>query len=136
MISSQINEKSPLHNSRAFQDSNGDDIDTVYQVPNEFVKAEEQKPSQYPFWRSVRFLVVTLLGFLGTANLFALRVNLSIALPCMVFINDSKNEIHVHSNSTTSTNTSLSSGCARPQPQNTAPTNVCPIHMPFIAYRS
>ena len=46
----------------------------------------------YPFWTGVRFLVITLLGFLGTVNLYALRVNLSIALPCMVFINVTKNE--------------------------------------------
>ena len=135
MISFQFNEESPLNNRLALQDSNGDATDTVYQVPNEFVKAE--KPLQYPFWRSVRFLVVTLLGFLGTVNLFALRVNLSISLPCMVFINDSKNEIYVHSNSTISTNTSFSTGCVRPQPQNTtAPTNVRPIHLPFIVYSS
>lgn len=44
-------------------------------------------PRTYSFLISVRFLCITLVGFLGTINLFVIRANLSIALPCMVYIN-------------------------------------------------
>ena len=39
-----------------------------------------------PLLLSVRF-AIALLGFFGTLSLYSLRVNLSIALPCMVYFN-------------------------------------------------
>ena len=67
----------------------------------------------YPFWCSVRFLAITLLGFVGSMNLYAMRVNLSIALPCMVYINDTKNEPINGQNASSSTIISLVASCTR-----------------------
>ena len=73
----------------------------------------------YPFWRSVRFLAITLLGFLGTVNLYLLRVNLSIALPCMVFINVSKGAgVSKPNTSANVTDIEISPLCVRPPPEN------------------
>ena len=89
--------------------------------------AEIQKPvsvAPYPFWCSVRFMVITLLGFLGTMNLYALRVNLSIALPCMVFVNDTKDKSFGDKNVTTPTASSASVCIRSPPPNMTDPSNV------------
>lgn len=91
-------------------------------------KEEETKEpliTPYPFFWSVRFLVITLLGFLGSMNLLALRVNLSIALPCMVFLNETKNDPIGDPNVTTTSSSDI--GCIRPPPSDiTDKFNVLP----------
>lgn len=90
-------------------------------------KEEEAKELSitYPFFCSVRFLVITLLGFLGSMNLLALRVNLSIALPCMVHFNETKNDPIGGPNVTTTSSSDV--GCVRPPPSNTTDkSNVLP----------
>lgn len=67
------------------------EIPATENIVSSEVHANEAKLN-YPFFKSVRFLCVTLVGFLGTINLFVIRANLSIALPCMVYINTSNGE--------------------------------------------
>lgn len=76
------------------------------QVPNHW----------YSFFTTIRFWCITLIGFLGTANLFIIRANLSIALPCMVYLNVSGSD-RINENGTIIS--TLPPGCVRiPPPQN------------------
>ena len=90
------------------------------------------KVKEYPFWTGVRFLVITLLGFLGTINLYALRVNLSIALPCMVFINVTKNDTNA-----SAANENVPAGCFRELTNDSSdPTKVSiPVLIEFLLVR-
>lgn len=107
----QVNAEGPHENRELDEVSDGVRGGTVVVKPG--------PAAVHTFWRSVRFLVVTLLGFLGTLNLLAVRVNISIALPCMVFINDKKHVVLHLPNSTASSlapsHTLSASGCVRPE---------------------
>ena len=54
-------------------------------------EGDERSSRQRPLLLSVRF-AIALLGFFGTLSLYSLRVNLSIALPCMVYFNNTLNQ--------------------------------------------
>jgi MFS family permease len=76
-------------------------------------------PKSYSFLISVRFLCITLVGFLGTINLFVIRANLSIALPCMVYISTTVSEskfVETKNNISVST---IQPGCVRLDSVNT-----------------
>lgn len=91
------------------------------ELMNEGIPAQEdrhppaaQAPNHlYSFFTTVRFWCITLIGFLGTANLFIIRANLSIALPCMVYLNVSVSNRMGENGTMVST---LPPGCVRIHP--------------------
>ena len=117
-IELEENDKNTIKNTIELNVSNdiGDGVRNGTIKTSKEEEAKEPSISPYPFFWSVRFMVITLLGFFGSMNLLALRVNLSIALPCMVLLNETENHSTGDANLTNSWSADT---CVRPLPSNT-----------------
>ena len=81
---------------------------------------------QRPLLFSVRFLIA-LLGFFGTLSLYSLRVNLSIALPCMVHLNKTPDRQYGAPNMSALEELPAVCQVAPPSPNATDPSQVRPL---------